>query len=109
MRVVTFVSVKGAPGVTTLACLVAATWPDHRRVAVVEADPFGGDLAARFRLSTTLGWSSYLTASRRSEGEVPLSPHLQALPGGLDVLVRPDGRREASARGRFAPAQLVFP
>ena len=55
MRVVTFVSVKGAPGVTTLACLVAATWPDHRRVAVVEADPFGGDLAARFRLSTALG------------------------------------------------------
>jgi hypothetical protein len=97
MRVVTFVSVKGSPGVTTLACLVAATWPDHRRVAVVEADPFGGDLAARFRLSTALGWSSYLTASRRSEVQIPLSPHLQALPGGLDVLVRPDGRREVSA------------
>ena len=93
MRVTTLVSVKGAPGVTTLACLVGATWPDHRRVAVVEADPFGGDLAARFRLSGTSGWASFVVASRRSDGPVPITPHLQSLPGGLDVLVRPDGGR----------------
>jgi hypothetical protein len=87
MTVTTFVSVKGAPGVTTLACLVGATWPEHRRVAVVEADPFGGDLAARFQLSVARGWTSYLTACRRSEKRVPLEPHLQALPGGLDVMI----------------------
>ena len=93
MTVTTLVSLKGAPGVTTLAFLVGATWPDDRRLVVVEADPFGGDLAARFQLSTAWGWSSYVTASRRSEGDVPIEPHLQGLPGGLDVLVLPAGDR----------------
>jgi hypothetical protein len=87
MTVVTFVSVKGAPGVTTLSCLVGATWPDHRRVAVVEADPFGGDLAARFQLTTLRGWTSYAAAWRRSVESAPVDPHLQTLPGGLEVLV----------------------
>jgi hypothetical protein len=90
MTVTCLVSIKGAPGVTTLACLVGATWPDGRRVAVIEADPFGGDLAARFQLSNAWGWSSYVTASRRSEGRVPLDAHLQTLPGGLEVLVLPE-------------------
>ena len=87
MTVTTFISCKGAPGVTTLACLVGATWPDQRRAAVVEGDYFGGDLAARFRLSVSRGWTSYVTATRRSEGFVALEPHLQALPGGLDVMI----------------------
>ena len=97
MTVITFVSVKGSPGVTTLACLVGATWPDRRRVAVVEADPFGGDLAARFRLSAARGWTSYATAVRRSEGPVPLEPHLQALPGGLDVVIGARGARQGGS------------
>ncbi len=97
MTVTTFVSVKGAPGVTTLACLVGATWPDRRRVVVVEADPSGGDLAARFRLSSARGWSSYVTAARRSEGPVPLDPHLQVLPGGLDVMMGAPGARAVDA------------
>ncbi len=91
MTVSCLISVKGAPGVTTLACLIGAMWPEGRRVAVIEADPFGGDLAARFQLSTTWGWSSFMTASRRSEGGVPLHSHLQSLPGGLEVLVLPGG------------------
>ena len=87
MTVVTFTSIKGAPGVTTLACLVGATWPDHRQVAVVESDPFGGDLAARFGLSAKRGWPTFAAASRRSGSDVQIAPHLQQLPGGLDVLV----------------------
>lgn len=99
MTLTTFVSVKGSPGVTTLACLVGATWPHDRRVAVVEADPFGGDLAARFRLSAAHGWTTYVTASRRSEEPVPIEPHLQALPGGLDVVIGArDSRRVGSER-----------
>ncbi len=98
MRVTTLVSVKGAPGVTTLACLVAATWPDGRSVAVVEADPFGGDLAARFQLSTLRGWSSFMTAARRSEEPVAVGDHLQTLPGGLDVLVQPGANRQVVDR-----------
>jgi hypothetical protein len=87
VTVVAFASVKGAPGVTTATCLVAATWPVHRKVAVVECDPSGADLAARFGLSSKCGWSSFATASRRTPSTPEIGPHLQQLPGGLDVLV----------------------
>lgn len=87
MTVVMFTSIKGAPGVTTLACLVGATWPHYRRVAVVESDPFGGDLAARFGLSAKRGWPTFSAASRRAGSDIEIGPHLQQLPGGLDVLV----------------------
>ena len=87
MTVVTFGSVKGAPGVTTLACLVGATWPEQRRVMVVEADPGGGDLAARFQLSSRDGWPSFNASARRTGADITFEPHLQRLPGGLDVLV----------------------
>jgi hypothetical protein len=40
-------SVKGSPGATTLALGLAALWPRLGAV-LVEADPAGGDLAARF-------------------------------------------------------------
>ena len=99
MTVVSFASVKGAPGVTTLSCLVAAAWPEDRRVLLVEGDPGGGDLAARFRLSAKRGWASYAASSRRLEGVEPIAAHLQQLPGGLEVMVsgrsgEPDGVRE---------------
>jgi hypothetical protein len=89
VTVVAFASVKGAPGVTTVASLVAATWPEHRKVMMVESDPSGGDLAARFGLSSKCGWSSFVAASRRSDSTPEMAPHLQQLPGGLDVLVGP--------------------
>ena len=87
MTIVTFASVKGAPGVTTLACLVGATWPEQRKVMVVECDPSGGDLAARFQLSSRDGWPSFNAAARRGGADIAIEPHLQQLPGGLDVLV----------------------
>jgi hypothetical protein len=91
VTVVTFASVKGSPGVTTLACLVGATWPADRRVVVAECDPSGGDLAARFGLSSKRGWPTLATAVRRGGPGVGIEPHLQQLPGGLDVLVGPGG------------------
>ena len=86
MTVVSFVSMKGAPGVTTLACLVGASWPEDRRAVVIEGDPSGGDLAARFHLSSRAGWPSFNATARRA-CESTFEPHLQQLPGGLDVLV----------------------
>jgi hypothetical protein len=80
-------SLKGAPGTTTLACLVAATWPLDRRVVVAECDPCGGDLAARFELVTTRGCLSLATAARRDPDSVVADSHVQRLPGGLEVLV----------------------
>ncbi len=87
MSLFALASLKGAPGVTTLACLVAATWPLDRRVVVAECDPFGGDLAARFELSTQRGCLSLATAARRDPEAVVADPHIQRLPGGLEVLV----------------------
>ena len=46
--IVVVASIKGAPGVTTTATALAESWPPGRRVLLVEADPFGGDLAAWF-------------------------------------------------------------
>ena len=87
MSLFALASLKGAPGVTTFACLVAATWPLDRRVVVAECDPFGGDLAARFELSTAKGCLSLATAARRDPGAVVIDSHVQRLPGGLEVLV----------------------
>lgn len=42
---ISFVSVKGSPGVTSTALATAAVWP--RPVVLLEADPAGGDLAYR--------------------------------------------------------------
>jgi hypothetical protein len=86
MTIVSFLSVKGAPGVTTVTCLVGATWPPDRKVAVIEADPGGGDLAARYHLSSRDGWPSFNATARRAE-TTTFESHLQQLPGGLDVLV----------------------
>jgi MinD-like ATPase involved in chromosome partitioning or flagellar assembly len=91
MTVTSFVSIKGAPGVTTLACLVGATWPEGRKVMVAECDPSGGDLAARFELSSREGWPALLAAARRSGADIDIASHLQQLPGGLDVLVATRG------------------
>lgn len=87
MSLFALASLKGAPGTTTLACLVAATWPLDRRVVVAECDPCGGDLAARFELLTTRGCLSLATAARRDPDAIVADPHVQRLPGGLEVLV----------------------
>jgi len=87
MSVIPVFSLAGAPGVTSVACLLASTWTCPGTVAVVECDPSGGDLAPRFGLSTAVGWPSLISAVRRTGRSTPIDPHLQLLPGGLPVLV----------------------
>ena len=50
MNSAAMVSVAGSPGVTTLACAVAAGSADDRPLLVVEAATAGGAVAARWRL-----------------------------------------------------------
>src|SRR5207244_2826784 len=50
MTAVAWCSAKGSPGVTTAVQLVAGAWPAGRPLLIVEADPAGGDLAARLGL-----------------------------------------------------------
>jgi MinD-like ATPase involved in chromosome partitioning or flagellar assembly len=109
VTVIAMASIKGAPGVTTLACLVGATWPAQRAVMVAEADRGGGDLAARFGLSSKWGWSTFASASRRSPTAVAIAPHLQHLPGGLSVLISPTRSERVEDPGMVEALLSVLP
>lgn len=87
MSVVCLTSAHGSPGVTTTALVLAATWPSHRRCLLVEADPFGGVIAARYGLGDTPGLSSLAADSRRGLDNDSVWRHTQHLPGGVPVLV----------------------
>ncbi|MET8763059.1 chromosome partitioning protein [Lentzea sp. NPDC004782] len=92
-------SLKGSPGVTTLASALGARWPGGQSPIVVEADPAGGDLMARFRLSDTPGLVSLAAAARRRGGTDPnlVTQHTQVLNGGLRVIIGPVGAEQARA------------
>lgn len=97
MTLIALCSLKGSPGVTTTAVGLAARWPDGQDHVVVECDPAGGDLAARFRLPTTPGLVSLAAAARRSADASRLLQHCQRLPAGLAVVPGPIGAEQARA------------
>lgn len=88
MALVMVASVKGAPGATTTALALAATWP--RPALLADLDPDGGDV--RYRLDAAdgepLGQEPGLLTYAAMIMEGPdVRDHLQELPGGLEVLV----------------------
>ncbi len=97
MTVIALCSAKGAPGVTTLACALAAVWPSDRFITLAECDPSGGDLAARFGISAKRGMASLAIECRGLPGPTTHNyrKHLQILPGGLEVLAGPSGASAA--------------
>lgn len=95
-------SVKGSPGVTTLAVTLSATWPGET-ARVVEADCAGGDVGGRCWLSDTPGLASLATAAR--SGGCDLGEHTAALACGVPVVVAPAARQAATiAVGLLAEA-----
>ncbi|WP_282794103.1 hypothetical protein [Streptomyces sp. CC224B] len=97
MALVALCSLKGSPGVTTTALGLAAGWPAGDAPVVVECDPAGGDLLARFRLDLSPGLVSLAAAARRATDPDLLWQHTQRLPGGLRVVVGPPGAEQARA------------
>lgn len=87
-------SLSGAPGVSTLTVGLAARWPG-RSALLVEADPCGGVLAARFGLPQQPGLVG-LAAQMRHGGAGDVVAHAQRLPVGCDVVVGP-GSAETAA------------
>lgn len=91
MSVLAVASVKGAPGATMAAQVLAQVWPSP--VALVDADPAGGDLLWRCRtvdgepLNPDRGLLSLAAAARRDAGETSLAEHLQDTAHGVPVLV----------------------
>lgn len=97
-------SLKGSPGATTAALALAARWPAEQTPVVVECDPAGGDLAARFRLPSAPGLVSLAAAARKSAEASVLWQHVQRLPAGLGVIAGPVGAEQArAALGVLAP------
>ncbi|MFF1676120.1 MinD/ParA family protein [Streptomyces sp. NPDC058256] len=97
MTLVALCSLKGSPGVTTAALGMAARWPSGEHPVVVECDPAGGDLLARFRLETSPGLVSLAAAARRGAEPGLVWQHTQRLPGGLPVVAGPARPEQACA------------
>ena len=97
MSLVGLCSAHGSPGVTTTVLALAATWPEDRRCLLVEADPFGGVIGARYGLGDTPGLSSLAAVARKGLDEEAVWSHVQHLPGGVPVLVGPASADEAHA------------
>ncbi|MEX2278909.1 MAG: chromosome partitioning protein [Acidimicrobiia bacterium] len=97
MSLICLGSAHGSPGATTTALAIAATWPEHRRCLLVEADPFGGVIAARYRLGDSPGLSSLAAIARRGLDDEVVWQHTQQLPGGIPVLIGPPTAEEAHA------------
>lgn len=71
--IITLGSIRGAPGVTSWAVLLAAAWPPTVGVerVVLEADPAGGVLGARYEIGVEPGLPQFLAGLRRSENPTP--------------------------------------
>lgn len=106
MTVVAIGSLKASPGVTTAMLALAAVWPASRPLLLVEADPDGGALAARFGLSTDPGLATAAPGLRREADDVVLNRHTQTLPGGTPLLVGPASPDQARASLAGCAARL---
>lgn len=101
MRLVTLASLRGAPGVTTTALLLAAGIED---AAVVEADLDGGVLAVRYGLGREPGLTTFAAAA--TPGPATWLEHAQSA-GGVPLLVGPDVPSAAVSLWRTAGERIT--
>ncbi len=109
MGLICFGSVRSSPGVTATVLALGASWPTTPAPVVIEADPDGGVLAARYslgRAGESPGLTSLATAARRGLGAGELWRHSQELPGGMGVVVGPDGADSVIAALRSAGQEI---
>jgi MinD-like ATPase involved in chromosome partitioning or flagellar assembly len=96
--IVTFGSIRGAPGVTSWSLLLAAAWPDPTGIGqvVLEADPAGGVLGARYGLGVDPGVVSLIAALRRTD-RIDVAAHGRQMASGLCVVPGPESGEQARA------------
>ncbi len=75
-------SISGSPGVSAWTLMLAAAWPDPQTRILVEADPSGGVLAARYGLSSDPGVVTLVSQARLHLGH---RPELQSCGRRLDA------------------------
>lgn len=107
-RFLAVVSAKHSPGATTTAAALATAATDDGPVLLVEADPAGGDLAARHRLSLDPSLVSLAAAGRhRVDLDASVDGHCQPLPAGPTVLLAPASPSQTTAALRSLGPHLV--
>ncbi|GIM98249.1 hypothetical protein [Paractinoplanes toevensis] len=95
-------SIKGSPGVTSLALGLASRWPDTGSL-LVEADSDGGDLAARFGVNPEPGLAALALAIRSSGPDtVALEGFAQRLRVDAEVVLAPPSDAAAPAVEQLA-------
>ncbi|HEX8627010.1 MAG TPA: hypothetical protein VF755_02425 [Catenuloplanes sp.] len=100
------VSAKGSPGATTLALALAARWPRPGAV-VVEADPAGGDILARFgrppaEPGREPGLAAMALAGRAGRGDGGPDGWLQPTALGVEVIAAEPGTAAAASLAQLA-------
>ena len=102
MTVIAVCSAKHSPGATTLALALVTAWASKTARAdtppvLVEADPSGGDLAARLGLGADPGLVSMAAAARHPSSDIDLIGHAQPLPCGGMAILGPSNPDQAEA------------
>lgn len=106
---------KASPGVTTLTTLLAAYWHEENATRlIVEADPSGGTLAARWQEAHDLTWDPGLVAMSANRGKLDgpaIGVVSQTIGEGLQVAAAPPAPHQVSAAlaamGEKAAASLA--
>lgn len=113
MTVVAVASVKHSPGATTLAAALVTAWtggggdPANGPAVLVEADPAGGDLAARVGLAREPGLASLAASARHPGSAVDVAAHAQPLPFGGWLVPAPTSPDTADGAVRGVAARLA--
>ena len=105
MSAVALASVKHSPGVTTTALALATA--AGAEAVVVEADPAGGDIAARAGLALEPGLLTLAAAARHAGTRISVDAHLQHVACGAAVLVAPSSPELASGALRTIGSRLA--
>ena len=107
MALVAFGANRSAPGVTTAVLALGAVWArDGRQPLVVEADPDGGVLVARFGLNAHPNLTELAGRSRAGLRPTDAWDHAQALPGGLNAVVAHPSAEQTHAALRAGAARI---
>jgi len=107
VTVITVVSAKHSPGTTTTALLVAGAADPLALPLVLEADPAGGDLAARLGVLFDPGMGSLVDEARRPGAAVSLELHARPLPIGVRIVVGAVSPAAVTGYADRAPALIV--
>ncbi len=101
-------SVKHSPGATTAALAACASWAATTGGApvLIEADPAGGDLAARLGVPFDPGLASLAAAARHPGLAVPLADHARSLPCGGTAVLGPTSFEQATGAVATLAARL---